>query len=38
VERVFIGGRDVVEPTGADDATPRVVERWERFGRTSWRG
>ncbi|HCJ50205.1 MAG TPA: amidohydrolase, partial [Microbacterium sp.] len=38
VERVLIGGRDVIEPTGADDATPRVVERWERFGRTSWRG
>lgn len=38
VEQVFIGGRPVVEPTGEDDPTPRVVERWERFGRTSWKG
>lgn len=36
VEQVFIGGRPVVEPTDADDPTPRVVERWERFGRSSW--
>ena len=38
VEQVFINGRAVVEPSGADDPTPRVVERWERFGRTSWMG
>ncbi|MEV8370581.1 amidohydrolase [Microbacterium sp. NPDC064584] len=36
VEQVFIGGRPVVEPTDADDPTPRVVERWERFRRSSW--
>jgi imidazolonepropionase-like amidohydrolase len=37
VERVFIGGKPVLEP--ADDASsPRVVERWERFGRRSWMG
>ena len=37
VQRVFIEGRPVYGP-GADAATPRVVERWERFGRTSWLG
>lgn len=37
VERVFIEGRSVYEPH-PDAATPRVVERWERFGRTSWTG
>ena len=36
VEQVFINGRAVVEPTEAGE--PRVVERWERFGRTSWKG
>ena len=36
VERVFINGRAVVEP--AEDEMPRIVERWERFGRTSWKG
>lgn len=35
VQRVFIDGRAVYEP-GPDAAAPRVVERWERFGRTSW--
>ncbi|MFK4836341.1 amidohydrolase [Microbacterium sp. ZW T2_14] len=35
VQRVFIEGRAVYEPD-PDAATPRVVERWERFGRTSW--
>jgi imidazolonepropionase-like amidohydrolase len=35
VERVFIEGRAVYEPEPGS-ATPRVVERWERFGRTSW--
>ena len=38
VEQVFIGGRPVVEPGGADAAAPRIVERWERFGRSSWKG
>lgn len=38
VEQVFINGHAVVEPAAADDRTPRVVERWERFGRTSWKG
>jgi len=37
VQRVFIEGRAVYEPS-ADAASPRVVERWERFGRTSWMG
>ncbi|WP_431797064.1 amidohydrolase [Microbacterium kunmingense] len=37
VARVFIGGKPVLE--AADDASsPRVVERWERFGRRSWVG
>ncbi len=35
VERVFIQGTPVLVP-GEDGAPPRVVERWERFGRTSW--
>jgi imidazolonepropionase-like amidohydrolase len=35
VHRVFIEGRAVYEPS-EDDATPRVVERWSRFGRSSW--
>ncbi|NYF16850.1 imidazolonepropionase-like amidohydrolase [Microbacterium sp. AK009] len=35
VEQVFIGGAPVLEPAG-DDPAPRVVERWERFGRRSW--
>ncbi|MDD7928911.1 amidohydrolase [Microbacterium thalli] len=34
VERVFIGGTTVLEPS--TDGDVRVVERWERFGRTSW--
>ncbi|GAB3603612.1 amidohydrolase [Microbacterium aureliae] len=34
VEQVFIGGREVVEP--GDGGPPRIVERWERFGRSSW--
>jgi imidazolonepropionase-like amidohydrolase len=38
VEQVFINGRPVVEPTADDDTTPRIVDRWERFGRTSWKG
>jgi imidazolonepropionase-like amidohydrolase len=38
VEHVFISGRPVVEPASPDDTTPRIVERWERFGRTSWKG
>jgi imidazolonepropionase-like amidohydrolase len=38
VTRVFIEGRPVVEPTAVDDPTPRVVDRWERFGRASWQG
>ncbi|TDN92074.1 amidohydrolase [Microbacterium sp. BK668] len=38
VERVFINGRAVVEPAAGDDRTPRIVERWERLGRTSWKG
>jgi imidazolonepropionase-like amidohydrolase len=37
VQRVFIEGSAVYEP-GENPATPRVVERWERFGRTSWMG
>lgn len=36
VEQVFINGRPVVEPD--EDGGSRVVERWERFGRTSWKG
>ena len=35
VRQVFIGGREVLRP-GAPGAAPEVVERWERFGRTSW--
>jgi imidazolonepropionase-like amidohydrolase len=42
VQRVFIEGRDVLVP-GEPDAeqedlptAPRVVERWERFGRPGW--
>ncbi|HEX5860163.1 MAG TPA: amidohydrolase [Microbacterium sp.] len=38
VQRVFINGRAVVEPTGDGDPTPRIVDRWERFGRASWKG
>ncbi|SDG85520.1 amidohydrolase [Microbacterium pygmaeum] len=38
VEQVFINGRPVVVRTSAQDATPRIVDRWERFGRTSWKG
>lgn len=33
-ERVYIAGRPVLEP--GEDSRPRVVERWERFGRSSW--
>ncbi|MEZ3161132.1 amidohydrolase [Microbacterium sp. BWT-B31] len=36
VERVFISGRPVVVPTGADDPAPRIVNRWERFGWEGW--
>ena len=36
VQRVFIDGRAVYEPGEGAAASPRVVERWERFGRTSW--
>ena len=36
VEQVFINGRAVVEPMEAGE--PRVVERWERFGRNTWKG
>lgn len=35
VQRVFIEGRAVYEPAAQEEA-PRVVERWERFGRSSW--
>lgn len=35
VEQVFIGGRPMVEPA-EDQGLPRIVERWERFGRSSW--
>lgn len=35
VQRVYIEGRPVFEPA-PDASAPRVVERWERFGRTSW--
>ncbi|MCT9819511.1 amidohydrolase [Microbacterium sp. W1N] len=35
VERVYIEGRPVYVPT-ADAGSPAVVERWDRFGRTSW--
>ncbi len=35
VEHVFIGGRPMVEPAD-DQGLPRIVERWERFGRSSW--
>ncbi|MGC5170226.1 amidohydrolase [Micromonospora sp. DT81.3] len=38
VEQVFINGRAVVEPTDDQDRTPRIVDRWERFGRSSWKG
>lgn len=34
VEHVIIGGTTVLEP--APDGDVRVVERWERFGRSSW--
>jgi imidazolonepropionase-like amidohydrolase len=37
VQRVFIEGRAVYEP-GEDGGAPRVVERWTRFGRSSWMG
>ncbi len=33
VQRVFIEGRPVYEPA---EGGSRVVERWERFGRTAW--
>ena len=36
VRRVFIEGRPVLVPGETDDDAPHVVERWERFGRTSW--
>lgn len=36
VEQVFINGRAVVEPAAGGEA--RVVDRWERFGRSSWNG
>ncbi|HWT33627.1 MAG TPA: amidohydrolase [Microbacterium sp.] len=36
VQRVFIEGRAVYEP--GEDGTPHVVERWSRFGRSSWMG
>jgi len=36
VERAWIEGRPVVEPASDADATPRIVDRWERFGRSSW--
>jgi len=35
VQRVFIEGRAVYGP-GEDGGAPRVVERWTRFGRSSW--
>ncbi|RLK52143.1 amidohydrolase [Microbacterium telephonicum] len=40
VERVYIEGRPVFVPPAdaAADAAPVVVERWERFGRSSWLG
>lgn len=34
VEHVVIGGATVLE--AGDDGDARVVERWERFGRSSW--
>ncbi|MDQ1217099.1 amidohydrolase [Microbacterium arborescens] len=34
VEHVVIGGTTVLETTGDGDV--RIVERWERFGRSSW--
>jgi imidazolonepropionase-like amidohydrolase len=34
VERVFIEGSAVYAPD--DDGEPQVVERWTRFGRSSW--
>lgn len=34
VEHVVIGGTTVLEST--DDADVHIVERWERFGRSSW--
>lgn len=37
VEQAFINGRAVVEPGRDADGAPRIVDRWERFGRTSWR-
>lgn len=36
VQHVFIEGRTVYGP--GDREAPRVVERWERFGRSSWLG
>ncbi|PWD51342.1 amidohydrolase [Serinibacter arcticus] len=39
VRQVFIGGREVLRPGAVGDgdpAAPEVVERWERFERTSW--
>lgn len=36
VQRVFIEGRTVYGPD--EGQAPRVVERWERFGRSSWLG
>ncbi|WP_127818135.1 amidohydrolase [Microbacterium sp. CPCC 204701] len=37
VQRVLIQGRTVYGPA-SDASAPRVVERWERFGRASWLG
>jgi imidazolonepropionase-like amidohydrolase len=34
VEHVVIGGTPALEP--GEGGAPRVVERWERFGRRSW--
>ncbi|MEH3089957.1 MAG: amidohydrolase [Microbacterium arborescens] len=34
VEHVLIGGTTVLET--AEDGDVRIVDRWERFGRTSW--
>jgi imidazolonepropionase-like amidohydrolase len=36
VQHAFISGRPVVEPAAGVDQAPRIVDRWERFGRTSW--
>ncbi len=35
VERVYIEGRPMLVPS-PDAAAPAVVERWDRFGRSSW--